>query len=518
MRLAAIDIGTNSIHMIVAEAVTRHSFEIIDREKEMAKLGAGVFATNRLSDRAFEVGLETIRRYVKLAEELGVDEIITAATSAIREARNGESFLSQVVNQTGLSPRIISGKEEARLIFHAVRNSIALEDDNALVIDIGGGSTEVVVGNRDDVLFGESMQLGVQRLLDMFEDQGAVGTEGRRVLEAHIRFIAQKFLEKAHDIGFDRVIGTSGTIRTLGEAALLATEGKSLRSVNAEVVQLGDIKTLTHDLLDMDMEERADVDEVSNKRADAIHLGGVLLVQLLQMAGVKEIMLCDASLREGMVLDYLERHSQELATFPVQKNLQHRKAAQLVHKYESDWQENCHIANLALQLFDQTRELHEYGDFERKVLEYAALLHDIGQYISFRRHHKNSRYIIKHTDPRGFTDEEVLLIRHLARYHCKAKPKKKHKKFRKLSKRHRHIIRMLSGILRIAVGLDKTKNQRVKQLACRESDQELSIMVSGADNLELELWTARRNSKVLAKALKCKVKIQEMSPSKEEGP
>lgn len=510
MKLAAIDIGTNSIHMIIVEATRQGSFDILNREKKMAKLGAGVFASNYISDRAFAVGLETIGRYVQLADSLGVDEIITAATSAIREAHNGEDFLNEVVAQTGLCPRIISGKEEARLIFLAVRNSIALEEDKALVLDIGGGSTEAVIGNRNKIFFKDSMPLGVLRLLDMFEDQGAVSAEGRKVLEAHIRFVAQEF-QQILNIGFDRVIGTSGTIRTLGEAAHLAAGGKSLQSVNAEVVQLKDLNQLTQKLLEMEAKERAEVNQIGSKRADAIHLGGVLLVQLLKMAKVTEITLCDASLREGMILDYLARHSQEVITLPEPKNLRHRKAAHLVYKYESDWEENRHVAKLALQIYDQIQQLHQYGDFEREILEFAALLHDIGQFISFRQHHKNSRYILQQTDPRGFTDREMLLIRNLVRYHCKAKPSKKHKQFKKLSKRDRRIIEMLSGILRIAVALNKTKNRRVERIACQISPEKLEISVLGADNLEVEIWAARRNRQVLAEALKCQVKIAKIS-------
>ncbi|WP_019506638.1 Ppx/GppA phosphatase family protein [Pleurocapsa sp. PCC 7319] len=508
MKLAAIDIGTNSIHMIVVEVNNKKSFDIINREKEMAKLGAGVFASNYISDRAFKIGLETISRYVQLADSLGVDEIITAATSAIREARNGEDFLNQVVAQTGLTPRMISGQEEARLIFLAVRNSIALESDKALVLDIGGGSTEAVLGDRSKIFFKDSMPLGVLRLLDMFEDRGTVGTEGKGVLEAHIRFVGKQIFKQIHDLGFDRVIGTSGTIRTMGEAAHVAAGGESWQSVNAEVVQLKDIDKLTQKLLDMKPEERAEVKEISDKRADAIHLGGVLLVQLLEMAGVKEITLCDASLREGMILDYIQRHSNEVSVLPETPSLRHRKAANLVYKYESDWDENCHVAKLALQIFDQIQKLHQYGDFEREVLEFAALLHDIGQFISFRQHHKNSRYILKQTDPRGFNDEEMLLIKHLVRYHCKAKPTKRHKKFRNLSKQHRQIIQMLSGILRIAVALNKTKNRRVERIDCQVSTEKLVITVTGADNLEVEIWSARNSRQVLAEALKREVKIK----------
>lgn len=508
MKLAAIDIGTNSIHMIVVDVMAQRNFEVIEREKEMVKLGAGVFATNRLSDRAFKLGVETISRYVQLAEQLGVDAVITAATSAIREAQNGEAFINEVIRRTGISPRIISGKEEARLIFLAVRNSIALEDRTALVIDIGGGSTETVLGNRQAVLFGESLQLGVLRLLDMFEDKGPVGDEGRGVLEAHIQFVAQKTLDRIQALGFDQVIGTSGTIRTLGEAAHLKATGESLRSVNAEVVSLKHIADLTQELLEKKLEKRAKVNGISDKRADAIHLGGILLVKLLEMANVQDITLCEASLREGMILDYLERHSHEVETFLPQANLRYRKAAQLVQKYQADWQQNCHVANLALQLFDQTQALHQYDAYERELLEFAALLHDVGQYISFQKHHKNSRYIISRADLRGFTDEEILLIGHLARYHCKAAPTKSHKRFRALSKSHRRIIQTLSGLLRIAVSLDKTKNQRVTGINCKISDTTIKIKVKSTGKIDLELWAVGCDRNVLAAALNRDIDIQ----------
>ncbi|NEP16044.1 MAG: Ppx/GppA family phosphatase [Leptolyngbya sp. SIO4C1] len=505
MKLAAIDIGTNSIHMIVVQVLPGHAFEVIEREKEMVKLGAGVFSTKQLSPQTFDYGLETIKRYVHLADQLGVDEIITAATSAIREAHNGEAFLSAVSKQAGISPRIISGKEEARLIFLAVRNAIALADETALVLDIGGGSTEAVVGNTADIFFGTSLPLGVQRLRDMFENQQPLAPEGRSAVEAYIQYQASESLETARDLGFDRVIGTSGTIRTLGEAAHLAN-GQSLRSVNAEVAKLSDIDQVTKKLLKLDQDDRTKVDGVSEKRTDAIHLGGILLVQLLRLAQVKEITLCDASLREGMILDYLERHGQDV-TMPEFEDLRHRSAAQLVSKYGADWSENSHVAHLALQLFDQTRSLHDYGEFERELLEYGALLHDIGQYISFRKYHKNSRYIIKQANPRGFNDEEVMLIGHLARYHCKAAPTKGHKKFKKLDKSQRRIVRLLSGILRIAVGLNKTKNQQIDALDCDISAEALKIAVQGSGSLALELWAARRERQVLEAALKREILI-----------
>jgi exopolyphosphatase / guanosine-5'-triphosphate,3'-diphosphate pyrophosphatase len=508
MKLAAIDIGTNSIHMIIVEADRKKGFTVIDQEKEMVKLGVGVFATNRLSDRAFEAGLATIQRYVQLADQRGVDEIITGATSAIREAQNGGEFLDEVIRQTGISPEVISGSKEARLIFLAVRNAIELQGENAMVIDIGGGSTEVVVGNNTEILFAKSMKLGVLRLLDMFEN-GTVGEEAQSVLEAHIRFVAQSVLEEARKFGFTKIIGTSGTIRTLGEAAHLAAGGKPFRNVNAEIVQLVDLEKLTKQLLDTKPEKRASISGISENRTDAIHLGSVLLVQLLQMAGVSELTLCEASLREGLVLDYLERHAKSIDAFPEFEDLRHRSAAQLAHQFETDWEQTSHVARLALQIFDQTKTMHAGSGFHRDVLEFAALLHSLGQYIRFERYHKHSRYIIDNTALRGFNDEEILLISQIVRYHRKSHPKKKHNRYKKLSKEHRQVVKLLSGILRIAVALDRTKNQVVKEITCDLSDKHLTLQIVGrTTQMELELWTALRHRQPLAKALKRKIKLK----------
>ncbi len=509
MKLAAIDIGTNSIHMIVVNVLQRQNFEVIERVKEMVKLGVGVFAHNRISDHAYKLGLDTIERYVQLADQLGVDDIIAVATSATREAQNGESFLNEVIRRTKIEPRIISGKEEARLIFLAVRNAIALEEDeNVLAIDIGGGSTETVVGNRTEVLFGDSIKLGVIRLLDMFEDrESVISEEARGVLESHVRFLAKDAISQAREVGFSRVIGTSGTNRTLGEAAYTARHETTLQSVNAEVVQLEDLESLTEQLIVLDASKREEIDGISSKRSDAIHLGGILLTQLLKMADVKEMTLCDASLREGMILDYIDRYGKDVTDFRVEGNLRQRKAAQLVHKYKSDWESNRHVAKLALQLFEETRSLHQLGPLEKDVLEYAALLHDIGQYLSFKSYHKSSRYILKRADPRGFTDEEMVLIGQVIRYHRKAKPKKKHGQFKRLDKEQQRIVWVLAGLLRIAVNLNRTKDQQVEKLACDISDEELRISVLGQGSLDIGIWAAMGDRQILEKALERSIDI-----------
>ncbi|MFC4874640.1 Ppx/GppA phosphatase family protein [Negadavirga shengliensis] len=508
MNLAAIDIGTNSIHMIIVKVLAKDNFEILMQEKTMVKLGSGVFATKELSPTAFESGIETIKRYVQLADQYGVDDIITSATSATREAKNGREFLDRLIAETGISPQLIPGKEEARLIFMAVRRAIALKKEKVLVLDIGGGSTEAVTGDDSSIDYASSIKLGVLRLLDWVGHEGALDKKSQDELVNHIRQTAEKNMTKAREAGFNRVIGTSGTIRTLAEACLSKTKNPSPEAVNAEVVSLKDLEKLREKLVRLSPEKRAEITGISSNRTDAIHLGAILLVELLHLAGTKEITISDASLREGMIINHIEKHGVQVTESVLGKNVRERSTFLLAMRYEANLEEKKHIARLALQLFDQLKHLHHAGDYERELLYHACLVFDVGLYVKFQNYHKHSRYIIENSLLRGFTNEEVLLLGYLARYHRKSGPKKKHKKFRKLSQQQRSQLSLLSGILRIAVGLDKTKNQWAQNVYCLPEDGKLTIKVFGQENLDLEIWEAQRYSNTLAKYLHKEIHLE----------
>ncbi len=505
MNLAAIDIGTNSIHMIIVKVTSKQTFEVLVQEKEMVKLGVGVFANKMLSENAFNKGIETISRYVQLADEYGVEHIITAATSATREAKNGREFLDRLIQDIGLSPQLISGKEESRLIFLAVKRAIDLQDTNALVIDIGGGSTEAVIGNKDAVLFKSSMKLGVLRLLDKVGDQGILSKEKQEDLKNHVKEIAEKVISEAKAIGFSRVIGTSGSIRTLGEAALLMNKKGSLSSINAETVRVKDIEKITTKLLSLPPEKRSEIPGVSENRIDAIHLGGLLLVELLKLAEVKELTLSDASLREGLIVDYVERNGQKLGDLVLGSSIREKSCMLKSMKYETDILENKHVAQLALQLFDQLKEYHDMDSDARELLYYASLIYDIGTYVNFQNYHKHSRYLILKGRIRGFNNNELLILGNLARYHRKKGPKKK--KIKKFGKKDQVLILGLSGILRIAVGLDKTKNQWVENVYCIFEDDKLTIKIFGDAGMDLEIWEAQRFSDTLSKFLGKEIEV-----------
>jgi len=410
MNLAAIDIGTNSIHMIIVKVTSPRTFEVLVQEKEMVKLGVGVFANKEINSEAFAAGIETITRYVQLADKYGVEEIITAATSATREAKNGRDFLDRIIHEVGLIPQLISGKEEARLIFLAVKRAIDLGEGNALVLDIGGGSTEAVIGNHQEVLYKSSIKLGVLRLLDSIGHSEKLKKGEMESMKTLISEKASKALSKALSIGFKKVIGTSGTIRSLGEAILNLNGSPIINSVNAEVLQKKDLDEMVDNLLNKNQDQRSQIAGIGANRSDAIHLGGVLLSELLEFIDIEEIILCDASLREGLIIDYLEKNVQIVSKPQIAKTLKERSCIQLASRYNTDIEAKKHVAKLALQLFDQLQPLHRLDDQSRELLYHACLIYDVGLFINFENYHKHSGYLILNGRLRGFNNAELIML------------------------------------------------------------------------------------------------------------
>ncbi len=518
MKLAAIDIGTNSVHMVVVEVTGPRSFHVIDREKTMVRLGAELFGSMRLSERAFSEGLEALKRYVRLAESRGVDEILAVATAATREAENGTEFLDAIFRETGLTPRVISGSEEGRLIFLAVTHALDLEAEQVMVIDIGGGSVEISVGQKDEVLLTQSLRLGVLRLLHRVGGPGPLSMRAFHELQGYVQGVAADVMAEAKKLGYLRVVGTSGTIRALGEAAHLASGGAPFRALNAQVARRKDIRDLARKLMELDPQKRARVPGVAEQRADSIHVGGVLLAELLDMAERDEITLCDASLREGVIWDYLDRHVVSLPHAPLPSDPRRRSVVELARKYERDDPREQHIAMLALSIFDQTAHIHAYGPEERELLEFAALLHGIGRQIGYRDREKHSRYLIRNSALRGFTEGEIELLSLIVLYHRGPRPRKSARAPRALTKPGRRALVTLSAFLRLAVALDRGHSQLVRSVAVSDDDSGLVVTIDGPGDLYLELFAARDKLLPLSKALSRRVSLERAPGAPTLGP
>ena len=493
MRIAAIDIGTNSIHMIVVQIRPDLSFEVIDREKEMIRLGAGGLDGRALTPEAVHAALQVLSKFRRLAESHRVDEVIAVATSATREAENGGEFLHAVTQQTGIRPRVISGTEEARLIHLAAVYGVSVPGDVAVVIDIGGGSVEVTRGTGPAIESGKSFKLGVIRLTERFIKSDPLEPRDERKLVRHIGAEIGKYLDEIAKAGFDRVIGTSGTILSLGAVASAAGGLGVNAPLRNRRVAAKQIRRVRKELAPLDIEQRLQVPGLEPRRADLSVAGAILLDEILRRLAADEITLCDLSLREGLILDYISRHRKEIAQADRYPDVRRRSVFELAERFEFWSEHSQHVARLALGLFDQTRAIHGLTDREREWLEYAAILHDVGVHISYEGHHKHSYYLITNGDLRGFEPDEIQIIALVARYHRQASPKRKHDDFGRLPRRVRRTVRALSAMLRLAESLDRSHAQAIAGLELHDRGDDDLLQLRTAGDAELEVWAAARS-------------------------
>jgi exopolyphosphatase/guanosine-5'-triphosphate,3'-diphosphate pyrophosphatase len=509
LRLAAIDIGTNSVHMIVVRVRQDFSFEIIDREKEMVRLGAGGLDGKKLTPEAMSAALQALSKFARLAQSHDVDEILAVATSATREAENGGAFLRAIERRTGIRARIITGTEEARLIHLAAVYGVDTPKP-AVVIDIGGGSVEITLGSGREIEFARSFKIGVIRLTERFVDSDPISSRDERKMSEFIGEEVDRYIQNIVEAGFDRVIGTSGTILSLGTVATAIDRGAVPQEVRNLRVPAKSIRRLRKTAVEMDLEERMHLPGLDPRRADLMVAGAVLLDRLLKKLQAEEITLCDLALREGVLLDYIHRHRKDIARIDRYPDVRRRSVVELAERCAWEADHSRQVAALALTMFDATRRIHRLGVREREWLDYASLLHDIGNHISYEKHHRHSYYLIKHGDLRGFEPEEIAIIALLTRYHRRAIPHKVHEGMETLSKRHRRVVTVLSAFLRLAETLDRSRHSVIRAMEIRERLGELRIKVQAVGDAELELWAAHRQARALEQALDRRVRLEKI--------
>ena len=502
MRIAAIDIGTNSIHMIVVRVRPDLSFEVIDREKEMVRLGAGGLDGRSLTPTAVTAALQTLAKFRRLADSHKVDEIVAAATSAIREADNGGDFLTEVARRTGIQVRVISGTEEARLIHMAAVYGVHMGGSPAVVVDIGGGSIEVTLGTASHLTHARSFKLGVIRLTERFVRTDPLSKRDERRLVKHINKEIGAYLDTVADRRFERVIGTSGTILSLGALALSEDGVVRDEALRNRRVPAKAIRRLRKRLSGADLEARLHMSGLDPRRADIAVAGSVLLDSVLRRLGAEDMTLCDLALREGLVLDYIHRNTATIRKIERYPDVRRRSVIELGERCNYSAAHARHVSHLALSIFDQTRAVHKLRDREREWLEYGALLHDAGVHISYERHHRHSYYLIKNGELRGFDPQEIEIIALLARYHRQATPKKSHEGYGTLKGGLRRTVRTLAAMLRLAEGLDRSHAQVVTTLDVVPRGEAYLIRLRAGGDAELELWAAHRHGAPLEQVLR----------------
>ncbi len=485
-RIASIDLGTNSFHLVIVELKDIDSvksieeierigtFEVLYRQKEVVRINVGNNEeTNNLTAEGIERAIKVLKKFKEKIDEFGATTH-AIATSAIREASNRDEFLRYVKEHLGIEIKVVSGYEEARLIYLGVLQGLNVYNKQILLIDIGGGSTEVLIGKNGEVLYAASFKLGAVRLTQKFFDGGRTFSKYQKEkCERYIKDVISSNLNPIHDIGYEQSIGTSGEIQSIARLLYLSENGsnkyRTYHDVDFTFEQFQEIsnKILKFTTLD----EIKSIIGLDEKRAEIIIPGTLILKVLFDLLKIDKITVSSFALREGIIINAIEKSFLRDLDFDLNYNQEEfiidekfTSVLELARWYNVDLKHANQVRKIAIKLFAELNVFHKLDEEHLKLLEYAALLHDIGYFISPKKHHKYSYYIIKNSGLLGFDDQEIDIIANIARYHRKALPDEKHHNFKVLSDKDKRTVKILSAILRFSDGLEKTHNALISDI------------------------------------------------------
>lgn len=497
--LAAIDMGTNSLHMVIVKIEpTLPSFTIIGRDKETVRLG-DTGPKGSLKEEVMERAIACLGRFQEVAKSVNAEQIVAVATSAVREAPNGVDFLKRIANELGLYVSLISGPEEARRIYLGVLSAMDFNNEPHAIIDIGGGSTELILGDSIEPRSLSSTKVGAVRLSAEMITTDPISKTEFAYLRAYIRGMLERpvddLLAKLKQGEKPRLVGTSGTIETIGTIDALEQLGSVPSPMTGYEFSLKNLQKLVTRFTKLSYEERLSINGMSQKRAEIILPGALILQEAMILLGIDSLTVCERSLREGIIVDWMLNHGFIESRLRFQSSIRPRNTIKIANKYQVDLEYSERIAAFSLSIFDQTKGiLHEWGAEERELLWAAAILHNCGVYVSHAAHHKHSYYLIKNGELLGFSEMEIDTIANLARYHRKSAPKKKHDAYQDLPKKYRKVVSQLSPFLRLGVALDRRQIGAIAEIKCevdrKSGEFRMKLQpVDPGDDCDLELWS-----------------------------
>jgi exopolyphosphatase/guanosine-5'-triphosphate,3'-diphosphate pyrophosphatase len=506
MRLAAIDVGSNSLHMIIAQADPDGAVTTLWRMKEMVGLGRMSFPSHRLSKEAMDRATGALARFQQVAKIRGCEKILAVATSAVREAENGGDFLVRVKNELGIPIRVVSARDEARLIYIGVRHAIDLGARPHFILDIGGGSVEFIVADSSKPMLLESRKLGSARMTAKFVNSDPISPDDLKAITQVYDKELTPICDSIRALKPVAALGTSGTVENLA-AMCAALDGQSADRTPG-VIKRESIGRLVNKLIESRAKDRADMSGLDDQRKDQITAGALLVHELFHRLDLPEIRVCKSALREGILLEYLGRHLPELSIRREVPDPRRRSVLDLARRCAWHQSHSEHVARLCVELFDQTQPLHKLGPEQRELIEYGALLHDIGWHIARDEHHKHGMYLILHGGLQNFTHEEIAIIANIARYHRKSEPKNSHRQFAKLTSQARRVVRVGAALLRVADGLDRSHGSVVASVTSEITDKKVELTVKARGDAELEIWGARSKMDMFHDVFNRKLKVK----------
>lgn len=506
-RVAAIDVGTNSIRLIVAEAGPDGAYRVLDDEKETARLGQGLESTGGISAEAMERAAQAIARMKNIAEGFGVEVLRAIGTCAVREASNSGEFLALVRQRAGLTVEPIEAAEEAHLAHLSVGHAFDLRQLSAAVVDLGGGSTEIVLSSAGVIEEIYSLPLGAVRLTEQFGGAEAAAGDNFRDMR---RAVGEMLRERVGRPPFapQVLIGTGGTFTALANISrhrAARGNGAPAASLRGHEMKRSEIRHLMDWLRELPLRARTRIAGLSPDRADIIVAGAVIVERVMRHLDVNRLLVHDGGIRDGLLRSLLQVQAPSAGRTSPEPPEAMRSVRQFAASCGYEERHCLHVAQLAGRIFDQlsaagSASAGSWGDTgNRLLLEAAALLKDVGYLINYSKHHLHTFHLIIHSDLAGFTPREVQLVANIARYHRKARPKKQHANFASLAKPDRELVRRLSAILRIADGLDRTRQQNVRDVEVHLEEDRAVFVLDAEENPHVEIWGAADKSGLFAR-------------------
>jgi len=516
-RIAAIDIGTNSFHLLVAAVDPKlRTFRIIQAEKATTRLGERDPETGELTAEAMQRGLETLRQFRDLAASHRVEQIVTAATSAVREAPNGRDFLQTILDDLGMEVDLVSGPEEARLIYLGVLSGMPFGDRPHLLLDIGGGSTELILADGRDARALTSTRVGAVRLQRDFVRDDPMPPQRRSFLQAFI----QGSLEPAVDKVRRRIkpgetpvlVATSGTAMAIGSLAA-SEEERPPRKLHGYRVTRQSLNQVVDRLITMTPAQRRELAPINDRRAEIIVPGALILQTTMKMLGVEEFVLSERALREGLIVDWMLRQGLLEDRFSFQSSIRQRTVLHQVQRFAVNQSRAERVASHALSLYDATRGvMHDDSGEGRELLWAAAMLHTCGQHINISAYHKHTWYLIRHGELLGYSEAEHLMVAAIARYHRRSLPKKRHESWQLVATRdNRRCVHQMALLLRLAAALDRRPEPVISALRIHavKGSLDLEIVPERVNqNVSLEQWSLEGCAEVVKEAVGVNLRVR----------
>jgi exopolyphosphatase / guanosine-5'-triphosphate,3'-diphosphate pyrophosphatase len=498
--LAAIDVGSNAMRLVIGSVDQTQHVTPIEELRESVRLGQDVFVNGVITEGTIQRATEAFRRFRETIDRHGARWTKAVGTSALRDAMNGELFLDRVQQASDIDIEVISGEEEARLIHLAIREKVNLKNRLVMLVDIGGGSTEITLVSDGSIISTESYKMGTVRLLQELGSDAPGENELTQLVQEYVDATQRRIRREIGTRAIAVCVGTGGNIDTLADLR------QSLLGKQRDTVIEGtELAQILKKLKQLPFAERVAQLGLRPDRADVILPAAIIIQRIMQIAGVKEIVAPGVGLKDGLLIDMVQELYGD--TRAVRRDQVIASALEIARKYQFDEAHGTTVARLAVQLFEHTRSMHNLGLDQRLLLEVAALLHDIGTFVSASDHHKHSQYLMMATPVIGLTQSQMAIVSNVARYHRKSMPKPQHDAYRALSSKDRVVVTKLAALLRLADALDNEHASKVAHVDVEFRKPRLVLSLFGEGDLLLEKWALMKKSQLFEEVFNVKIAI-----------